>query len=239
MVQVGRFLVERPKRLIDVSRDDDVIFSLKHKGVCGTRQYGRTALLSAGNGMIFATGAPYTVQAMGASEGLGIMLSRERLGLPRGAVSRLCVVPVDEAEPAFLLLDRYVTASFAALGANAERDLAAHRSVAVELLAILLWQMASGAESSVTTAQIYLARLQRLVQDNLFDPRLDAGAVARALGVSVRTVYSAFAAVHTTPAAYIRRRRLESAATRLRCSRVAITDLAIGVGFSDVAQQRR
>ncbi len=61
--------------------------------------------------------------------------------------------------------------------------------------------------------------------------RLDA---ASRLGVSVRTVYSAFAAIDATHAQYIRHQRVESAAVRLRSSAVPITDIAISLGFGDV-----
>ena len=61
-----------------------------------------------------------------------------------------------------------------------------------------------------------------------------AGNGTKTLGVSVRTVYWAFAAIDATPAQCIRHERVESAAVRLRSSGVPITDLAISLGFGDV-----
>jgi transcriptional regulator GlxA family with amidase domain len=50
----------------------------------------------------------------------------------------------------------------------------------------------------------------------------------------VRTVYSASAAIGLAPAEYIRRRRVEAAAARLRSSDVSVSDVAISVGFADI-----
>jgi transcriptional regulator GlxA family with amidase domain len=85
--------------------------------------------------------------------------------------------------------------------------------VAVDLLSVLLWQMANDADADATAAQVYLDRLLRVVRENLSDPDLDASMLASTLGVSVRTVYSAFASVDATPARYIR----HSALNPLRC----------------------
>jgi transcriptional regulator GlxA family with amidase domain len=94
--------------------------------------------------------------------------------------------------------------------------------------------MANDADATASAAEVHLGRLQRMVQENLSDPRLDVRMLASTLGVSVRTVYSAFATIDVTPAQYIRRQRVEAAAVRLRSSLVPITDLAISLGFDDV-----
>jgi AraC-like DNA-binding protein len=99
---------------------------------------------------------------------------------------------------------------------------------------VLVWQMANDAGASVNPAEIHLARLQRLVRENIADPRLDVSLLASLLGVSVRTVYSAFASIGLTPAEYVRRQRIEAAAARLSSSDVPVTDIAISVGFADV-----
>ncbi|HEX9537138.1 MAG TPA: helix-turn-helix transcriptional regulator, partial [Streptosporangiaceae bacterium] len=96
------------------------------------------------------------------------------------------------------------------------------------------WQMANDGGAPVNAAEIHLVRLQRLARENIADPRLDVPLLASMLGVSVRTVYSAFATIGLTPAEFIRRQRIEVAAVRLSSSRVSIADIAISVGFSDV-----
>ena len=84
-------------------------------------------------------------------------------------------------------------------------------------------------------------RIRRFIDDNLRDPDLSVGGVARALGVSPRYVQMVFAAMATTPLAYIRRKRLQLAAQHLRrhgldCS---ITDLSFSLGFNDLSHFSR
>ena len=84
-------------------------------------------------------------------------------------------------------------------------------------------------------------RIRRFVDENLCDPELSVGGVARAMGLSPRYVQMAFADIATTPLAYIRRKRLQLAAQQLRrhgpgCN---ITDLGFSLGFNDLSHFSR
>jgi len=84
-------------------------------------------------------------------------------------------------------------------------------------------------------------RIKRFVDDNLRDPELSVGGVARAMGVSPRYVQMAFAELATTPLAYIRRKRLQLAAMQLRRAGSAcnITELSFSLGFNDLSHFSR
>jgi AraC-like DNA-binding protein len=84
-------------------------------------------------------------------------------------------------------------------------------------------------------------RIKRFIDDNLRDPDLSVGGVARALGVSPRYVQMVFAAMATTPLAYIRRKRLQLAAQHLRRHGPdgSITDLSFSLGFNDLSHFSR
>ena len=222
---------ERTGRHIAASSDDDVIFSMQHTGVCYASQQGRTAQVTAGCGVLYTTGLPWSLHIPDAVESLVIQVPRERLGLSRRLVTDLSARTVDSTEPGFRLVSRCAAALFDESGSG---DTTAYGRIAVDLLAVLVWQMANDRGAPVSPAEIHLARLQRLALENIADPRLDVSLLASMAGVSVRTVYSAFAAIGLTPAHYIRRQRVDAAAARLSSSGMPITDIATSVGFADV-----
>ncbi len=222
---------ERTFRHIAASNDDDVIFSMQRMGVCYASQQGRTAQVTAGYGVLYTTDLPWSLHIPDANESLVIQVPRERLGLSRKLVTGLSAVTVDATEPGFRLVSRYAAALFDESGGG---DRSAYGRIAVDLLAVLVWQMANDKGAAVNPADIHLARLQRLARENIADPRLGVSLLASMAGVPARTVYSAFATIALTPAEYIRRQRIEAAAARLSSSGVSITDIAISVGFSDI-----
>ena len=75
------------------------------------------------------------------------------------------------------------------------------------------------------------------IRQNLADPGLRTGGIAKALGVSPRAVQTVFEAMATTASAYILQGRLARAAGLMRAARGAapITQIAYDCGFSDSA----
>jgi AraC-like DNA-binding protein len=85
------------------------------------------------------------------------------------------------------------------------------------------------------------AEMRRAVMDyireNMTDPGLRTGAIAKALSVSPRSVQTVFERMSTTASAFILAQRLNRAAERLRAERgrSSITQIAYDCGFSDSA----
>jgi AraC-like DNA-binding protein len=74
------------------------------------------------------------------------------------------------------------------------------------------------------------------IRRNLADPELRTSSVARALGISPRSVQNVFEHLATTASAFILEARLEKAVDRLTADRRgSITELAFDCGFSDSA----
>ena len=75
------------------------------------------------------------------------------------------------------------------------------------------------------------------VHSNLRDPQLRTSTIAKALGISRKSVQTVFERMATTASAYVLERRLRIAADELRNRRTrgSITETAYGVGFSDSA----
>ncbi|WP_428408982.1 helix-turn-helix domain-containing protein [Hyphococcus sp.] len=77
-------------------------------------------------------------------------------------------------------------------------------------------------------------RLTALVKARLCDPELRTSRLAEELGVSIRTVQNAFAAIGETPSAYILNKRLHLAADRLVAApELSVTSVAYESGFND------
>jgi hypothetical protein len=192
-----------------------------------------TAELTAGRGVLYAVGIPFSLSLTGGNESVAVQAPRERLGLSRASIRSLSGRAVDRTTPGFQLLSTYIGALFTDTDGTDESGREVYVHVAVDLLTAMLWRLASDADAPVNTASTRLVRLQRVVRENLSD-RSWTPRCWPALDVSLRTVYAAFATIDVTPAHYIRRRRLELAAEQLRSSRGSISDLAIGAGFGDV-----
>ncbi len=79
-------------------------------------------------------------------------------------------------------------------------------------------------------------RVLAMVASALEDPALRTASIADACSISVRTVQNVFAAMGTTPSAYILDQRLRRAADRLVARPDAsITEIAFELGFNDSA----
>lgn len=79
-------------------------------------------------------------------------------------------------------------------------------------------------------------RVLRVVEVRLCDPLLKTTTLAQECHASVRTVQNVFAAMGTTPSAYILERRLRRAADRLGAyPGASITQVAFELGFNDSA----
>ncbi|MGV3511763.1 MAG: helix-turn-helix domain-containing protein [Novosphingobium sp.] len=79
-------------------------------------------------------------------------------------------------------------------------------------------------------------RLLSTVDAHLEDPALRTASIADSCNISVRTVQNVFAAMGTTPTAYILEQRLRRAADRLVARPDAsITEIAFELGFNDSA----
>jgi len=103
---------ERTSRHIAASGDDDAIFAMQLMGVCYASQQGRTARVTAGCGVLYTTGLPWSLDIPDANESLVIQVPRERLGLSRRLITHMSAVTVDSTEPGFRLVNRYAAALF-------------------------------------------------------------------------------------------------------------------------------
>lgn len=101
------------------------------------------------------------------------------------------------------------------------------------MVAMLLSKVESPAESS---HQKQLQHVTDWITRNIDNPCLAPGRIAREVGLSERQLFRLFATVGTTPAAWLRKRRLERCRAELlspSCAHLSITDVASRWGFVD------
>jgi hypothetical protein len=92
--------------------------------------------------VLYTTGLPWSLRIPDANESLVIQVPRERLGLSRRLITHLSAVTVDSTEPGFRLVNRYAAALFDESGGG---DRSAYGRIAVDLLAVLVWQSPAAA----------------------------------------------------------------------------------------------
>lgn len=202
-------------------------------------QDGHEAVLGPGDLMLCDSSRPYSIRFDDPNRMLVLRLPEAKVAArfedPDALVGRRLGVESLGAS----LLAAFVHSLWNAAPANDEADCEdALLDAALNLLAA-----AQGMAPAAPQAQGSCAkhRIKRFVDENLRDPELSVGGVARALGVSPRYVQMAFADMGTTPLAYIRRKRLQLAAQQLRrhgagCS---ITELSFSLGFNDLSHFSR
>jgi AraC-like DNA-binding protein len=206
-------------------------------------QDGREAVLGEGDLMLCDPARPYTIRFDDPNRMLVLRIPSERLADRMTDPEALCGRRLAGDGLAGALLTSFIRT----LWINAGRGAAPVGEAVQEAALCLLTAVAqesdgrAGTRPALDVGQGAAARIKRFIDENLCDPDLSVGRVAGALGFSPRYVQMVFAAMATTPLAYIRRKRLERAARALREDGAAcnITELSFGLGFNDLSHFSR
>lgn len=202
-------------------------------------QDGQEAVLGAGDLMLCDSSRPYSIRFDQPNRMLVLRLPEDRLAARFEDPDALVGRRLGAESLGASLLSAFVHNLWAAPDAADEADCEGPLlDAALNLLAA-----AHGFAPAAPTSQALCSRqrIRRFVDENLCDPELSVTGVARALGLSPRYVQMAFADIATTPLAYIRRKRLQLAASQLRRDGAAcnITDLGFRLGFNDLSHFSR
>ena len=227
----------RPVRAGDHSRYFKL--HLQELGSSVNVQDGREAVLAPGDLMLCDSARPYSIRFDTPNRMLVLRLPEAKLAARFEDVDTLVGRRLGVEGLGASLLSAFVQNLWGAPAANDEEDC----EPALLDAALNLLSAACGVATPAPAleAPCMKQRIRHFVDENLCDPELSVGGVARALGVSTRYVQMAFADLATTPLAYIRRKRLQLAAQQLRrrgpgCS---ITELSFSLGFNDLSHFSR
>jgi len=166
-------------------------------------------------------------------------LSKRSLLIPRSALDEVGArawvnagATLDGAAPATRLLTSYLDVLSRSLAELGPAAVTAARNATLELVVGALHADA-GTGSAATVRPALRAAMDRYIDQHLLDQAIGAGAVAHAVGVSVRTVNRVYNASGQTVSEVVRGRRLARARDHLAEGTDPIAVIASRWGFSD------
>ncbi|KAB2967689.1 helix-turn-helix domain-containing protein [Zoogloea sp.] len=232
--------VRRTRPLVERSERNHLKALWVANGRCEVEQGANRSVLESGQWAVYETGRPYSIRFSGQAH-FAVAL------LPIDVCADWCVVGQALCARA-LQLDPASRGAFYTLLSSFESALSVGAQ-GFDALGRAMAMMVS--ESLQAQASIFLPadrqdrRLrdaQRLVQARLGDPALGPQDLAEALHVSLRSVYSLFRQLDTTPASYIQAERLARCRGDLADPALrqrTITEIALANGFADSAHFSR
>lgn len=228
--KVRRWLNDAPSK-----RTGSAFLHLQVAGTGVNRQAGRETTIRAGGAALCDPDRGYGVDFVTPYElfVFDLPVSDIALRQPAFDLDRAAGQPIDQN--CSRLLIAFIRAAWSQIGALAD-DCDWRECVARVGLDLALRAIGQSIEPAAAGAGAELCRMvMDHVRQNLFDPDLRTSSIARALGVSPRSVQSTFERLSTTAGAFILERRLRHAAERLRAERgrVSITQVAFDCGFND------
>jgi AraC-like DNA-binding protein len=208
-VASGASEVYRSDRVIAQHPRDDLLISLHRSGTGSVTQHGREARLRAGSAALYDASSPYTLAFPGRMSEVVLQLPRRCIPATGDSFAGLTARALPEGGPL-----RALTALAVSVDPLAPPGHPLENAAIADAVVNLVGAIVS-AETAFTApgldAELLRAALRHFIDEHLADPRLCPELVAHAHHVSLRLVQKLFAQDADSPAAYIRRRRLESA----------------------------
>jgi len=221
--------VFRSSRVIAEHPRDDVLVSFHRHGSGAVRQNGREARLRRGSVVLYDTAAPYELLFPGRMAEAVVQVPRSLFGRTAGSLEEKLARPLPSTPST-----RALTALACSVASGPDRDPVAEAAVAEAILGLLRAATASAPAPRDSRIDRVALRsvLLAFVDDHLGDPSLSPATLADAHHVSLRLVQQIFAESGTSPAEYIRERRLRRART-LILQGASIGRSASAAGFRD------
>jgi AraC-like DNA-binding protein len=213
-------------------------------GCAGVEQKGRETWVTPGQWSIYDTTDSYAVANPERVEHLIVMLPKRALaerGLASGGLDALMARRLGGSGGISRVALETMRNAFRELPSMPDAAARGVGDAITQLVHLSLLDLA-GQATAQTQREALRERIKQHVALHLADPALTVDAIARALNVSRRQLYNAFAEEADGVAGYILARRLE-ACRRVLADRTSghrsITDVALGFGFSNMAHFSR
>ncbi|TLF30137.1 helix-turn-helix domain-containing protein [Microbacterium sp. 5K110] len=236
-VRSTRGEVVRAEELIDSVDSEIALFSLQLRGSGRVAQRGRTTVVRPAEGVLYLADAPYRLTFPSEVDILVVRVPTPALGLSMDRLRQVVAAPLRTSRAGTLgLLARVVGSSLAGRGLLSSPAETAR--VSAELLREVLAHH-SGTPLRSRSPAALRADVRARILRSVADPGLRVSTLADAAGVSERTVHAAFAEVGSSPAAEIRRTRLERSRRLLETTSLSIVEIALACGFSDPTSYTR
>lgn len=210
-------------------------------GCAGVGQKGRETWVTPGQWSIYDTTDSYAVANPERVEHLIVMLPRHALAERGLALEPLMARRLGGSGGISRLALETMRNAFRELRSMPDSAARGVGDAITQLVHLSLLDLA-GQATAQTQREALRERIKQHVAQHLADPGLTVDAMARALGVSRRQLYNAFAEEPDGVAGYILARRLEAcrqAFVDRASSHRSITDIALGHGFQNMAHFSR
>ncbi|WP_018562017.1 helix-turn-helix domain-containing protein [Streptomyces sp. SID8377] len=203
----------RTARLIRRSDPDVYHLGLITRGTAWLVQGDRSAVLPAGTLVLVDSSRPYTNVLRAESgnvRGLTVSIPRGLLPVSARAAESLLATPMSGRTGTGALTAAHLSGLLAHAGQYSPLDTARLATVSLDLISALLSQRLDFRQpSQASDTRVLFERALAYIQHHLGDPALTPGRIAAAHNVSPRTLERLFRTHETTPAAWIRTRRLD------------------------------
>ena len=214
------------------------------KGCAGVEQKGRETWVTPGQWSIYDTTDSYVVANPERVEHLIVMLPRAMLaerGFASAGLDALMARRLGGSGGISTLALQTMRNAFTELPSMPEGAARGVGDAIAQLVHLSLLDLA-GQATAVTQREALRERIKQHVAQHMADPALTVDVIARALNVSRRQLYNAFAEEADGVAGYILARRLDACQRMLRdraSEHRSITDIALGNGFQNMAHFSR
>jgi AraC-like DNA-binding protein len=209
---------------------------LQHVGSSINQTGGRTSILNEGDFLLFDPSQPLELTFAEPTQTIVLRLPVAYVEARMPRLRQMVGVPVRGDAGAGALFSRFLRQAWTQLESG-ENDWGDAMSDVIWPLLDLAYSAIRPVAQDANRRDLRRRAVLDLIEAHLCDTALDTQRIADRLGVSARYVQLLFAELATTPSAYIQRRRLERAASRLdkEGADVTITEIAFDVGFNDLS----
>ncbi|MEU6192231.1 helix-turn-helix domain-containing protein [Streptomyces sp. NPDC047061] len=231
-------VVRSSRHVANSVRDDYYMLVVHGGGGAGVvEQSDEMARIHPGDAVLVDMSRPYRWWFPAAIDQVVLKVSHDMLGNRGHDPSGMFIRALPSALPALRVLSVFLKEVAAVAGQTEDPLLLAELGhTAGDLLTTALRSADGAPERAVAGRRAMLRSMQQCVRDNLAEPGLAPATLAARFGVSVRFTTALFHDSGTTPAAYIRDQRLESARRALTDPRrrgVGVAVIAGQAGFAD------
>ncbi|GGM69254.1 helix-turn-helix domain-containing protein [Dactylosporangium sucinum] len=202
--------VERTPKLIRQSDPEQYLLGVIRNGMYGFSQLGREAKIGAGDMLLFDSSQPFHVWYQGGGHHM-FWLPKSWLPLPESRVAPLLARRLAGQYGIGGLLSHCLSEITTQPARYRAAEITRLLDIALDLLTTILAHEldALGALPPDNHRRALLTRVHVYIQQHLSDPDLSPSTIAATHHISLRHLQQLFAANDTTPAAWIRRQRLE------------------------------
>lgn len=246
-IRSTRQKVARTAAMAADTAQEQILVTVQRSGIGHVTQNGRTAQLQPGELALFSTARPYTLDFAADFEQTLLILPAPQVRHLLGNVDALYATTLAASTPTQQLLAGLADTLTDSLHAPPSRTTSRHLSQA--LLHTLAAAVAScqPADARVQAARgplsaYHRARIHRVINQHLADPRLGIDWIAAQVQLSPAHIHRLFEAEPATVAATIRLRRLQACRRDLADPHLAhrtISDIAFSWGFNQAAHFSR